>query len=110
MRRTPEVDAQAGLEKLATYPYQVATWIDDAGYPVSVAVEAQIDLAAGTARFDAPAGLSIPVVGDISMTGSHIRPAARLRLRRTPSYHGLGTRRRDRRNRRPPRSDGMGLG
>ena len=74
MRRTPEVDAQAGLEKLATYPYQVATWIDDAGYPVSVAVEAQIDLAAGTARFDAPAGLSIPVVGDISMTGSHIRP------------------------------------
>ena len=74
MRRTPELDARAGLEKLASYPYQIATWVDDAGYPLSVAVEARIDLAAGNARFEAPAGLSIPTVGDISLTGSHIRP------------------------------------
>ena len=39
MRSTPARDAQAGLTKLATYPYQIATWVDDAGYPVSVAVE-----------------------------------------------------------------------
>src|SRR5436309_3499975 len=74
MRRTPEIEARTGIDKLAGYPYQIATWVDDAGYPVSVAVSAQIDRAAGTARFDAPAGLSIPTVGDISLSGSHIRP------------------------------------
>jgi 1,4-dihydroxy-2-naphthoate octaprenyltransferase len=74
MRRTPELDARGGLEKLATHPFQIATWVDEAGYPVSVAVAAEIDPAAGTARFDAPAGLSVPTVGDVSLTGSHIRP------------------------------------
>jgi 1,4-dihydroxy-2-naphthoate octaprenyltransferase len=74
MRSTPELDAQAGLAKLASYPYQIVTWVDDAGYPLSVAVEARIDPAAGTARFEAPVGLSIPTVGDISLSGSHIRP------------------------------------
>lgn len=74
MRTTPELDAQTGLEKLATYPYHVATWIDETGYPVSVAVEASVDPAAGTARFAAPAGLAMPTSGDISLTGSHIRP------------------------------------
>ena len=39
MRSTPEVDARTGLEKLATYPYQILTWVDDAGYPVSVVVD-----------------------------------------------------------------------
>ncbi len=73
MRSTPELDARTGLEKLATYPYLVATWVDETGYPVSVAVEAQIDPASGTARFEAPAGLSIPTTRDISLTGSHIR-------------------------------------
>ncbi len=43
MRSTPEVDARTGLEKLATYPYQILTWVDDAGYPVSVAVDARIN-------------------------------------------------------------------
>ena len=38
-RNTPELDARAGFDKLATYPYQIATWVDDVGYPVSVAVE-----------------------------------------------------------------------
>ena len=31
MRSTPELDAATGLEKLATYPYQVLTWVDDDG-------------------------------------------------------------------------------
>ncbi|MEX1170910.1 MAG: prenyltransferase [Chloroflexota bacterium] len=74
MRSTPEIDARTGLEKLATYPYQVATWIDETGYPVSVAVEARIDPVAGTARFATPAGFAIPTTHDISLTGSHIRP------------------------------------
>ena len=28
MRSTPELDAKAGLTKLATYPYQIATWVE----------------------------------------------------------------------------------
>ena len=74
MRSTPELDAHAGLTKLATYPYQIASWIDDAGYPVSVAVDAVVDAAAGTATFAAPAGLPVPPDREVSLTGSHIRP------------------------------------
>jgi 1,4-dihydroxy-2-naphthoate octaprenyltransferase len=74
MRSTPELDARAGLTRLATYPYQIATWVDDAGYPVSVAVEAVVDPEAGTATFAAPAGLPVPTGRELSLTGSHIRP------------------------------------
>jgi 1,4-dihydroxy-2-naphthoate octaprenyltransferase len=74
MRSTPEMDARTGLAKLSGYPFQVATWVDDEGYPVSVAVEASIDPAGLTARFAMPAGLAIPTDRDISLTGSHIRP------------------------------------
>ena len=31
MRTTPEIDARVGLEKLAAYPFQVATWVDGSG-------------------------------------------------------------------------------
>ena len=74
MRSTPELDAQAGLTKLAGYPYQIASWVDDAGYPVSVAVEATIDPAGGVAMFPAPAGFTVPTGRPVSLTGSHIRP------------------------------------
>jgi 1,4-dihydroxy-2-naphthoate octaprenyltransferase len=74
MRSTPELDARTGLAKLATYPHQIATWVGADGYPISVAVEAEIDHAVGVARFRAPAGLAIPEIGDVSLTGSHIRP------------------------------------
>jgi len=73
-RNTPELDATAGLSKLLTYPFQVASWVDDAGYPVSVAVEATVDPAAGSASFAAPPGLIVPEDRDVSLTGSHIRP------------------------------------
>lgn len=73
-RRTPVLDARVGLEKLATYPYLIATWVDDDGYPVSVAVEASVDPSGGSARFAAPAGLSVPTDRAVSLTGSHIRP------------------------------------
>ena len=74
MRTTPEIDARAGLTKLAGYPYAVLTWVDATGYPVSVAVEARIDAASGTATFEAPAGLEVPDGAEVSLTGSHIRP------------------------------------
>jgi 1,4-dihydroxy-2-naphthoate octaprenyltransferase len=73
-RSTPELDARTGLDKLATYPFQIATWVDDSGYPVSVAVEATIDPGALRASFPAPAGLAVPTDRPVSLTGSHIRP------------------------------------
>lgn len=73
-RRTPAIDARQGLEKLAAYPYHVLTWVDDAGYPLSVAITAEIDLADGTATFAPPAGLVLPAAAELSLTGSHIRP------------------------------------
>ena len=74
MRSTPELDARAGLDKLATYPFQILTWVDETGYPVSVAVEARIDPAEPVARFEAPGGVTIPTDREVSLTGSHIRP------------------------------------
>src|SRR5687768_4666939 len=74
MRTTPELDATAGLEKLATYHFHVLTWIGEDGYPVSVAVEASVEAAAGTATFAWPAGFGRPSGGEASLTGSHIHP------------------------------------
>jgi 1,4-dihydroxy-2-naphthoate octaprenyltransferase len=74
MTRTPALDPRQALEKLASYPFQILTWVDADGYPVSVAVQASIDPGAGRASFSAPAGLAVPVDADVSLTGSHIRP------------------------------------
>ena len=74
MRSTPAIDAAAGLEKLASYPFHIATWVDEAGYPVSVAVHASVHPETLTATFDPPAGLTVPIDRDVSLTGSHIRP------------------------------------
>ncbi len=73
-RSTPELDARVGLEKLATYPFLIATWVDDDGYPVSAAVDATVDPVALTASFAPPAGLAVPTDRPVSLTGSHIRP------------------------------------
>jgi 1,4-dihydroxy-2-naphthoate octaprenyltransferase len=72
--RTPALDAGAALAKLATYPFQILTFVDRDGYPVSVAIQAAIDPTAGAARFTPPAGLSIPDGTEVSLTGSHSRP------------------------------------
>jgi hypothetical protein len=72
--RTPVLDARQGFEKLATYPYLILTFVDVDGYPVSVAIDARIDAANGSASFAAPAGLTVPTDADITLTGSHIRP------------------------------------
>ena len=73
-RNTPELDARVGLEKLATYPFLIVNWVDDAGYPVSAAVDATVDPAGLTATFTPPAGLTVPADRPVSLTGSHIRP------------------------------------
>ena len=91
-RSTPELDARTGLDKLATYPYQIATWVDDAGYPVSVAVEATVDPTALTATFAPPAGLAVPTDRPVSADRLAHPAAARLRLRRAAPRDGLGPR------------------
>ena len=73
-RSTPEIGPADGLRRLATYPYAIATWVEPDGYPVSVALDARVDAAAGTVTFEAPAGLALPADRDVSLTGSHIRP------------------------------------
>jgi len=64
----------ADLERLAAYPHVVVSWVDDAGYPVSVATAFGVDTAAGTVTLATTAGLSIPSDRELSVTGSHIRP------------------------------------
>jgi 1,4-dihydroxy-2-naphthoate octaprenyltransferase len=73
-RSTPQLSAADGLRRLATYPYAIATWVEDSGYPVSVVVDATVDESAGTVSFEAPAGLVVPRDRELSLTGSHIRP------------------------------------
>ena len=73
-RRTPELDALDGLVRLSGYPHQIVSWVDDEGYPVSVAVVAEIDPDRRSAAFAAPAGLTVPTDRPVSLTGSHIRP------------------------------------
>jgi len=74
MRSTPHLDAQGGLTKLASYPFAILSFVDDDGYPVSVAVEPRVDAARGAATFASPAGLTVPDDRDVSLTGSHIHP------------------------------------
>jgi 1,4-dihydroxy-2-naphthoate octaprenyltransferase len=72
--RTPALDLHQGLAKLATYPFAILTFVDDDGYPVSVALDADVDPTAGSATFAQPAGLTVPAGVDVSLSGSHIRP------------------------------------
>ena len=72
--RVPALTSRQGLEKLATYPFAVLTVVDAGGYPLSVAVSASVDPAAGLVTFAAPAGIVVPADVDVSLTGSHIRP------------------------------------
>jgi 1,4-dihydroxy-2-naphthoate octaprenyltransferase len=66
--------AAADLERLATYPHVVVSWIDDAGYPMSVATDFTVDHAAGSVRLATPGGAPIPTDRELGVVGSHIRP------------------------------------
>jgi 1,4-dihydroxy-2-naphthoate octaprenyltransferase len=73
-RRTPALDAHDGLTRLTGYPHHILSFVDADGYPLSVAVRAEIDPAARTATFEPPAGATVPDGATVSLTGSHIRP------------------------------------
>jgi 1,4-dihydroxy-2-naphthoate octaprenyltransferase len=73
-RRTPELDALDGLVRLSGYPHHVLSFVGDDGYPINVAVKADIDPEARVATLESPAGLTVPTDGSVSLTGSHIRP------------------------------------
>ena len=64
------------LAKLAAYPFVVVSWIDDAGYPISVATDFQTDAIRGSVALRAPQGeaVAIPTDRQLSVLGSHIRP------------------------------------
>jgi 1,4-dihydroxy-2-naphthoate octaprenyltransferase len=64
----------ADLERLASYPHVLVSWVDDAGYPVSVATAFAVDAAAGSVELAPTAGLSIPADRELSVMGSHVRP------------------------------------
>ena len=63
----------ADLERLATYPHVVVNWVEDDGYPVSVATTFETDAVAGTISLAAPA-MAIPTDREIGLIGSHIHP------------------------------------
>jgi len=64
----------ADFERLATYPHVVVSWIDDAGFPVSVATSFEADASAGTILLAPPAGMPIPTDREVGVLGSHIHP------------------------------------
>ncbi len=72
-----KVDA-AVLERIAQYPFVVVTWVDDAGYPMSVATSFRRTDGGDTAPhllLDAPQP-AIPLDREVAVIGSHIRPQA----------------------------------
>ena len=66
----------ADFECLARFPFVVAAWVTDDGYPVSVATDFQADAEAGIVTLRQPAGEDVAIPGDreVSVCGSHIRP------------------------------------
>ncbi len=64
----------ADLERLAAYPHVVVSWVDDDGYPTSVATTAEVDAEARSIRLALPVGMPIPTDRELSVMGSHIRP------------------------------------
>jgi 1,4-dihydroxy-2-naphthoate octaprenyltransferase len=65
--------SRADFERLATYPHVVVSWIDDEGYPTSVATGFEVDADGGTVRLASTAE-PIPTDREINVLGSHIRP------------------------------------
>jgi 1,4-dihydroxy-2-naphthoate octaprenyltransferase len=62
--------------KLDRYPFVVVSWIDDDGYPISVATDFRTDAAAATVTLRQPTGAALGIPGDrtVGVVGSHIRP------------------------------------
>lgn len=64
----------ADLERLSGYPHVVVSWIDDAGYPTSVATAFEADAEHGTVTLAATARMPMPTDRELSVMGSHINP------------------------------------
>ena len=64
------------LERLGAYPHLVVTWVDDAGFPMSVATTFSLDWTDGaeSAIRLSPPSPAIPTDREVSVVGSHIRP------------------------------------
>jgi 1,4-dihydroxy-2-naphthoate polyprenyltransferase len=62
------------LERLATYPHVVVSWIDDGGYPTSAATSFEADTETLTVRLAPVTGIVFPTDRELSVMGSHIRP------------------------------------
>jgi len=63
----------ADLERLAGFGHVVVSWIDDAGYPFSVATDFKADADAGFVSLSETAP-PIPTDRELGIVGSHIRP------------------------------------
>jgi len=64
------------LKRLAEYPFVVVSWVDDKGYPMSVATDFSVDPERGVVVLRATAGdeAAIPQDRQLNVLGSHIRP------------------------------------
>ncbi len=65
--------AAADLERLATFDHVVVSWIDDAGYPMSVATSFVTDAGALSVSL-AQTSPQVPTDRELSVVGSHIHP------------------------------------
>jgi 1,4-dihydroxy-2-naphthoate polyprenyltransferase len=68
------IEPEVGLGRLADFPFHLLTWVGADGYPLSAAVNAEPDQATGQLQLVPPAGVEVPLDGELSLTGSHIRP------------------------------------
>jgi 1,4-dihydroxy-2-naphthoate octaprenyltransferase len=71
----PNVESR-DLEKLAGFPYVVVSWVDDQGFPMSVATDFSVDAVRGVVTLRKTAGdeAAIPADRQVNVLGSHIRP------------------------------------
>jgi len=68
--------ASEDLERLAGYPFVVVSWVDDGGYPMSVATDFSVDPARRVVLLRPAAGKAAAIPSDraVNVLGSHIRP------------------------------------
>jgi 1,4-dihydroxy-2-naphthoate octaprenyltransferase len=73
-QRIPAHDPTPGdFDRLAEYAFVVVSWVDDSGYPTSVATTFSVSPPAGLVRLT-PTGLPLPTDRELSVVGSHIHP------------------------------------
>jgi 1,4-dihydroxy-2-naphthoate octaprenyltransferase len=65
------VKVTEALERLASFPHVVVSWVDDGGYPLSVATSFAMDAGSVLLHASVP---TIPTDRELVVIGSHIRP------------------------------------